>query len=608
MQTEISDPTPPLHRLVPMLWRITTRQERLRLLILFLVMLVAAIAELVSLLGIQVYFKFIASKELSLDNPVTSLLAGLDAQTQIIALSVGLGVILLIKLALDLVTNLMLARTVVRQQVTLATRLFRAYQFAPYTWYGGRNTSDLQRNLLQDVNLVSNQITLQLLQLVLNSIISGALLVFILLTLSPGLMLAIGVIVALLATVATTVQKILIKAGAQTRQASGDTLKATYEGMNAMTEARILGRNDNFIWRFQRTQGRLGYALRRRLFLTQSLPLVLESLVMIAFIMIVSFLVVTGDGVEDAFAMAAVLAVAIFRLRQVLNKILGAINKIGSASASLPPLVHDLETLEPLSEQVPRRVTAPDKGFSILQFDNAKFNFPDQEKLALSGISTSVRRGEHLAIMGATGAGKSTFLLMLLGLIKPTEGQISIDGTSLTQVLAEWNAQIGYVPQAVFLIDDTIAANVAFGVPEDERDPERIRTALEQAQLLDFVSGLPKGIDSPVGERGSALSGGQRQRIGLSRALYRTPTVIILDEATSALDLNTQTRMLQAISKLPQNPTVISVTHQLEPLEYADRLILLEDGRISADGTVEEVRSSEAFHRITTSGGLEGAT
>jgi ABC-type multidrug transport system fused ATPase/permease subunit len=605
---ETSDLTPPLHRLVSMLWRITTLPMRLQFLTLFLVMLVAAIAELGSLLGIQVYFKFIASRELSLDNPITSLLAGLDARTQIIALSIGLGGLLLIKLALDLLTNLMLARTVVRQQVTLATRLFKAYQFAPYTWYGGRNTSDLQRNLLLDVNLVSNQITLQLLQLVLNSIISGALLVFILLTLSPGLMLAIGAIVVLLATVAMRVQKILIKAGSQTRLASGETLKATDEGMNSMTEARILGRNDNFIRRFQRTQSRLGYALRRRIFLTQSLPLVLESLIMISFIMIVSFMVVTGDGVEDAFAMAAVLAVAIFRLRQVLNKILGAINKIGSASASLPPLVQDLETLEPLSEQAPRRVAAPEPGFSVLQFDNAKFHFPDQDNLALAGISTTLRRGEHLAIMGATGAGKSTFLLMLLGLIRPTEGQIILDGTPLSQVLAEWNAQIGYVPQAVFLIDDTIAANVAFGVPEEERDPERIRIALEQAQLLDFVSGLPQDINSPVGERGSALSGGQRQRIGLARALYRTPTVIILDEATSALDLNTQTKMLQALSDLPQNPTVISVTHQLEPLEYADRLILLEEGRISADGSVKEVWRSEAFHRITTSGGVEEGT
>ena len=589
-----------------MLWRITKLPLRLQFLTLFLVMIVGAVAELATLLGIQIYFSFIASRELSMDTPVTSLLAGLDTRAQIIALSAGLSMLLLTKLALGLLTNFMLARTVVRQQVMLATRLFKAYQYAPYTWYGGRNTSDLQRNLLQDVNLVSNQIILQMLQLILNGIISGALLVFILLTLPAELILAIGVIIILLATVAMRAQKILIEAGKQTRLASGETLKAAYEGMNAMTEARILGRNDTFIWRFQRTQGRLGWALRRRIFLTQSLPLVLESLIMIAFIAIVSFMVVTGDGLETAFATAAVLAVAIFRLRQVLNKIFGAINNIGSASASLPPLVHDLETLEPLSEKAPRRVATPEQGFSVLQFEDAQFQFPNQDGLAISGISTALRRGEHLAVMGATGAGKSTFLLMLLGLIRPTEGQISLDGTPLAQVLPEWNAQIGYVPQSVFLIDDTIAANVAYGLPEEERDPERIRIALEQAQLFDFVSGLPKGINSPVGERGSALSGGQRQRIGLARALYRTPTVIILDEATSALDLNTQTKMLQALSNLPQNPTVISVTHQLEPLEYADRLILLEEGRISADGTVEDVWRSEAFHRITRTGGIDG--
>lgn len=603
----MSSEAPRVLQLVPLFWRVTERPLRLRIVMLFLAMLIAALVEIASLAGVQTYFSFLLARETSAGNAVTTLVADLNLRNQTIVLSSALGLVLLLKLIVSLLTNGMLARTASSFQIMLATRLFAAYQNAPLAWFVERNTSDLQRNLLHDVNQVTGSIVIPILQLTLNGVISIALFTFIFMTLSPGLLLVMGGIVVLLVTVGLLAQQVLVEAGKRARVASSDTLKAAREGMHAMTEARILGCGSAFISEFRRAQSQLGWALRRRIFFMQSVPIVLETLIMIAFVVIVTTLVVSSDRIESALAASAVLAVAVFRLRQVTNKIVTSINMIGSASASLPPLVADIELLEPFSAQVPRFVRRPDTGFSTLRFNKAQFRYPKQNIPAIVGATLELRRGEHVAVMGASGAGKSTFLLILLGLIKVTKGAVEVDGRPISKVLAEWYAQIGYVPQQVFLVDDTIAANVALGVPDKDCDPDQIREALEQAQLWEFVSRLPAGINTPVGEDGSALSGGQRQRIGIARALFRKPTVIVLDEATSALDRDTQDRVMQELANLPQNATIVSVTHHLEPLDYADRLIVLEAGHIAADGTVADVWRHDAFRRITRAEVLEAS-
>lgn len=239
-----------------MLWRITAREMKLRLLALLLVMLLVAMLEMTSLAGIQVYFQFISSGSLNAGSRIFSLLPDMGQRDTLFALSLGLIVLLLAKLLFALVANRMLARVVARKQVSLAMRLFKAYQFAPYVWYGTQNTAKLQRNLMQDVSLVSFQIVLPLLHLLLNGVVSGALLIFVLVTLPAILIIAIVAVVLLLWAISSVTQKVLVEAGREAREATGDALRTSYEGLHAMTEARILGQSQAFVKRFGRSQDR----------------------------------------------------------------------------------------------------------------------------------------------------------------------------------------------------------------------------------------------------------------------------------------------------------------------------------------------------------------
>mgnify|MGYP003858132125 CR=1 FL=1 len=207
----------------------------------------------------------------------------------------------------------------------------------------------------------------------------------------------------------------------------------------------------------------------------------------------------------------------------------------------------------------------------------------------LKGIDLNVQPGEVIAIIGKSGSGKSTLVDILLGLLEPTSGRVLVDDVDIRDNLRGWQDQIGYVPQSIFLTDDTLRRNVAFGLPKDQIDHDAVKSAIRSAQLEDFVASLPDGLDTIVGERGVRLSGGQRQRIGIARALYNNPDVLVLDEATSSLDTETEHGVMQAVQALQGEKTVIIVAHRLSTVEYCDRLYRLESSRIVDEGTFEEV-------------------
>ena len=208
-----------------------------------------------------------------------------------------------------------------------------------------------------------------------------------------------------------------------------------------------------------------------------------------------------------------------------------------------------------------------------------------------SGVSVKIGRGEAVGLIGSSGSGKSTLVDILLGLLEPNSGKVLVDGSDIHDDLRGWQDQIGYVPQSIFLTDDTLRRNVAFGLPKDKIDDDAVRSAIRSAQLEEFVASLPDGMETVVGERGVRLSGGQRQRIGIARALYNNPDVLVLDEATSSLDTETEHGVMQAVQALQGDKTVIIVAHRLSTVEYCDRLYRLENAQIVDEGTFSEVTS-----------------
>jgi ABC-type multidrug transport system fused ATPase/permease subunit len=230
-------------------------------------------------------------------------------------------------------------------------------------------------------------------------------------------------------------------------------------------------------------------------------------------------------------------------------------------------------------------------GFQFKTVDVADLNFKyeQSENLVLSNIKLKIVSGEAVGFVGQSGSGKSTLIDLMLGLLEPQSGSVLINGLSIEDVEQSWQKAIGYIPQTIFLMDDSLRRNIAIGIADKEIDELAITEALKSAQLEDFVASLPEGIDTVVGERGVRLSGGQRQRIGIARALYHRPSVLVLDEATSSLDTETEHGVMQAVQALQGDKTVIIVAHRLSTVEYCDRLYRLDAGRIVDEGTFDEV-------------------
>lgn len=240
-----------------------------------------------------------------------------------------------------------------------------------------------------------------------------------------------------------------------------------------------------------------------------------------------------------------------------------------------------------------------------LLVQDVRFRYPGTAEDVLSEVSLRIPAGGSFALVGASGAGKSTLLDLVLGLHQMQEGDLVVDGESVLARLPDWQRSIGLVPQDVFLLDDTIAANVAFGVPPAAIDRDRVQQSLERAQLKDFVENLPAGPETIVGERGARISGGQRQRIGIARALYIEPELLVLDEATSALDNETEARIAQTITALSGELTILVVAHRLSTIRNCDEIAFIEHGQITATGTFDGLRlTSPAFARLVSLGEL----
>ncbi|MFM9123410.1 MAG: ABC transporter ATP-binding protein, partial [Actinomycetota bacterium] len=243
------------------------------------------------------------------------------------------------------------------------------------------------------------------------------------------------------------------------------------------------------------------------------------------------------------------------------------------------------------------QLDAPDLGNHVknspfansLELHDVSFQYPTAARASLQNVSLVVRRGEAVGFVGPSGAGKSTLVDVILGLFAPTAGEVRVDGHNIQENLRNWQNQIGYVPQSIYLTDDTLRRNVAFGLSDENIDDKLVGEAIRLAQLDAFVESLPDRLETVVGERGVRLSGGQRQRIGIARALYHNPSVLVLDEATSSLDTPTEHGVMQAVQALQGTKTVIIVAHRLSTVEYCDRLYRIEDSRITEEGTFAEV-------------------
>jgi ABC-type multidrug transport system fused ATPase/permease subunit len=341
----------------------------------------------------------------------------------------------------------------------------------------------------------------------------------------------------------------------------------------------------------------------------QGMRYLLEILMITGAALVIGFATLSGSATTVLVSMGVLLAGGL-RLVPALNTLLISVNNIRANEPAVKIVEDELARLGEY-EHAPKAMESGGVAFvptGAFAIDDLTFRYPTRVEDALSGISISVGFGEALGIVGSTGSGKSTFVDVLLGLLDPVAGSISIDGRPLQGNVRAWRSQIGFVPQDIFLVDDTLAANITFGEADEVVSGERIAEAIRLAQLEDVVAQLPEGLGTMLGERGVRLSGGQRQRVGLARALYRQPRVLILDEATSALDNETERKISDALKTLHGQLTMVVIAHRLSTVRSCDRILYLDGGCVSGLGTFDELdRTNEGFAKLVELGSLRGA-
>lgn len=491
------------------------------------------------------------------------------------------------------------AQTYLQQRVSnnagarIANALLERYLLKDYEWRIQRDSPELIRNITS-VPLVTNMVFLPLM------IVGSEL--FMLLGLSVAVFLVapiqslVGIsFISLLAVGIDRVLKSRVESlGKKGEEINYSIFRNLAQSLGALREMKILGKQEFFLRRFRETrwaQARVQYQHAT----LNALPRVFLEGVLFSALIMIAFVAGRGDPTTGAYSVLGLFGYAAFRALPSVNKIVASVGLVRFGAAALDNVFEDAT-----SGGVSALRTEPTKR-SIFQssvaLENVAYRYPGSRDDALHGISFEVSRGESVGIIGTTGAGKTTLMDVLLGLLPPTEGVIRVDGRPLSEVLSSWHDSIGFVSQDFVLFDASVRDNVAFGLRPEEVDEARLQKALEVAQLDDVVAELRDGAGTSIGEGGMRLSGGQRQRVALARAIYREPEVLFLDEGTSALDAATEMRLMKAIGALRSQMTVVMIAHRINTVRSCDRLILLDRGRIQAIGSYEDLLQNDSSFR-----------
>jgi ATP-binding cassette subfamily C protein len=311
-----------------------------------------------------------------------------------------------------------------------------------------------------------------------------------------------------------------------------------------------------------------------------------------------------GASAADILPTVGVFAVAAMRLIPAFNRIVGGAIGIRHERAALDHIHGDLISFHEL-DQMDSGHEPPLAFRTELRFDRVRYIYPDRSVSALADVSFSIRQGETVGIVGATGSGKTTLADILLGILPPTEGRLLVEGIDIASRPAAWRRNLGYVPQDIYLIDDSLRNNIALGIAESDIDPVRLAAVVKLARLESLIKSLPQGLDTRVGERGANLSGGQRQRVGIARALYGDPQVLVFDEATSALDNESERQIIETIEGLKGEKTVIIIAHRLSTVRHCDKLMFMKEGRVADTGPFDDLHRRNAdFRRLVELGEL----
>ena len=503
-------------------------------------------------------------------------------------------------------TEYFLARFTHMRNYSLSSRLLQGYLARPYSWFLNRHSADLGRSILSEVGQVINQTLIPATQLIAQAFIAFCLIL---------LLLAVDPMIALFAAlllgggytgIYLLLRKYLSRIGADRVQANRERFQIAQEVLGGIKEVKAAGLEWGYLRSFSKPAHRFARHQAGNMIAGKIPRYVLEALTFGGLLVVILVLLaVRGGDLDQVLPTLGVFAFAGMRLLPAMQQVYQNATKLRFGKPALDTLYADMSrTGSDALSASSLRATGNEVPFALrsnLDLKNISFTYPGAKQPAIRDLNLSIAANTTVGLAGATGAGKTTAVDLIMGLLAPDQGKILVDGTSITlENVRFWQRSLGYVPQHIFLADDTVAANIAFGVPRNKIDIAAVERAGKIAELHEFViSELSNGYETTVGERGVRLSGGQHQRIGIARALYHDPDVLILDEATSALDNLTEKAVMDAVHNLTSQKTIIMIAHRLSTVQKCDQIFLLEHGQLIAQGTYSELlETSQEFRRM----------
>ena len=572
------------------------RKDKIKLVGLAILMVIGSVLELLAVAVFNPFIEVLMQTSSIEDDSFLKLffthihLNGIEQY--LVVLSALIAVIYLVKnIYLSFLQNVILSFSYTTR-MNLATRLLTTYMNEPYTFHLSKNIAEMQRCLQSDTSQFMSLIN-SCLQLTVEMVTCLALAAYLFHT-SHSITVVIGVLLLLCIGLFFMIsKKVSSRLGRQNENYNAKLFQWINQSLGGIKELKILQREEYFIDSYKTNYKKLIWGARVNELIAALPKYIVETVAMVGLVFAIIIKLLFGHGALETFIpQIAVFAVAAFRLLPSVGRVNAYINSIMYNKASLDMIYDDLKEIdsEPVQEiewQEKKENWIFTKGVTV---EHVSYHYPDSDVEVLHDISLEIPKGKTVALIGPSGAGKTTLADIILGLLPPVSGVVRMDQHNVYENLRSWREKLGYIPQSIYLSDDTIRNNVAFGIYEAQIDDNAIWKALEKAQLKEFVQGLENGLDTYVGDRGVRLSGGQRQRIGIARALYHDPEILVLDEATSALDSSTEQAVMESIESLQGLKTMIIIAHRLTTIKNADLVYEVSGGNVTLRDKNEVIR------------------
>jgi len=477
-------------------------------------------------------------------------------------------------------------------QVQISQRLYKSYLNQSYTFHIQRNSAQLIRNIVTEVNMLTFNNIIPGIMICSEGLVMVGIVALLFVAEPMGAVAVVSIISVLGFLFYRFARHRLTHWGKERQLHEGLKIQELQQGFGGIKDIKLLGREDNFLSNYFVHNTQSASAGKSQQILKQLPSIWLELIALMGISVLLLVMLFRGNDMSNILPTLGLFTAAAFRLMPSVNRILASVQSFRFGMPVIDTLTGELRnnSFENTNSEMFTNTFSRE-----VKIENIYYQYPEVSSYSLDDISLNFSQGKTVGFIGESGSGKSTLIDIILGLLPPQKGRVVVDDVDISEQIRVWQNQIGYVPQVIFLSDDTLERNVAFGLNEIDINKEQVWRAIRLAKLDDYVKTLPDGLDTIVGERGVRLSGGQRQRIGIARALYHDPEVLVLDEATSALDVETESCVMEAISELHGDKTIIIIAHRLATVEICDYVYKLEKGKLVGEGVPAEMFMNKAI-------------